>query len=438
MKKSVSVDTATQPRSKSGSQPRSQSKGMLYYLMNFWIFIPAFMYFKVVAKYAVNIPYQDDYDGVLDFLCQYKQAGFGDKLALLFSQHGEHRIFFLRFASVMSYYLQGKVNFLTLIYLTNFIHLASFVIIIYFLTKLLPKYWNFAALGFGLCFFDLSNYENADFALSGIVNYGAILFLLLSILFYSFEKKKNIGIAAFFQVLGIYSSGAGPLACVAIIVYNFLQKDKLRIIVSTAIAVVFVPLYFVHYAKIAPMGEMYTGHSLDRIVPFFFHMLGGHFSYEQGIVAGILLLIALAVLIPINLKLNYPKAILPFLALLVYIFGSVATASIFRSNSGVLQSYSSRYMIYSHLLVALAYLFLIIKIGERKVKWVALIGGCVLLVYGYADNYYYGESGFAREQYRLQYSQYYYGDHKQAATEKAKAVADEACRLEIYCIQDAR
>jgi hypothetical protein len=173
------------------------------------IFIPAFIYLYNVWTYAVNIPSNDDYYAILDFLCRYKNTQGADKFFLLFSLHNEHRILSSRIVYVLYYCIFGHINFRHIIFIDNFQLLLAFCVLLVFIKRCLRRYWFIASFVSGLCFFDLSNWENADFAMAGLQNYGIILWFMLSLLFYSMPGRKYLIAGLLFQIVCIYSSGNG-------------------------------------------------------------------------------------------------------------------------------------------------------------------------------------------------------------------------------------
>lgn len=415
-------------------------KGVFGYLKYIWIFIPLLPYFNMVNIYAVNLPYQDDYNAILEFLCKFKTANVADKFSLMFSQHVEHRLFFSRIIYVLYNDVFGKVNFRDLIFIGNLELVGVFLLFIYFVKKAVPDYWSIIAIIGGFCLFDLSNYENADFAMCGICNYGAFLFFMLSLCFYDRPGKKFLIPAVIVEVIGIFSSGGGMVGALCIIIFLIFNKDRFKLWVGISTFLLFVPLYFLHYTKASAAGETETGLSLGRIMPFFFHMVGSHFSYENGIIIGIVLLVALAFLLPISLKFEIKPNTLPLLCILCFIFGSQLLASFFRSNQAVIAAYSSRYLIYSHLLVAVMFALLFIKLaGRGSIMWVVTSIAAIIILYSYKGNYDYGEAGFAREKMRLENIPYYYrNDHSPESMKIAQQIEQQACSMNIYCIKDER
>src|SRR5258708_358677 len=78
------------------------------------------IHFGFLIKYAVNVPYWDDFDSVLLFLDNYLVIdSLPDKVSLIVSRHNEHRIILNRLIPIFQFYLFGNVNFKWLIFFGN-------------------------------------------------------------------------------------------------------------------------------------------------------------------------------------------------------------------------------------------------------------------------------------------------------------------------------
>ncbi len=439
--KKAKVAEQTSPVTDSSIPGKSAGMNKLFpYLINFWVFIPVVIYFSLVNKYAVNFPYQDDYNAILEFLTKFKLATGFDKLSLLVSQHGDHRILHSRIVYVLYNGIFGKVNFRNLIFLGNLQLVIIFLFLIHFIKQAVPKYWNIVSVVVGFCIFDASSYENADFAMSGMQNYGVLMLFLASLYFYQKSGNKFLMLAALFEIICIFSSGNGMIGALCTTIILVLNREKIKYMVSGAIFLVCSGLYYFHYEKIPAMGVKDEPFSLIRDVRFFLHMVGSHFSYENGIPIGVCVLAVLIALLPVSLKLKFRENTLPFISILGFLMGTVLSISVFRSTQamGELGAYSSRYLIYSHLLMGLLFIFLWVKLEGKKWVWYASAAGVVMLLYAYQSNYEYGEGCMDMTKRRLENMPYFYSDHKAEANAKAKALEEAACKLGIYCIQDER
>ena len=413
------------------AKPRSK---FFELLINSWIFLPLLPYFKMVNEYDLNLPILDDYDSILRFLNNFKVASFTDKLTLLFEQHNEHRIFAQRLIVVIYYYIAGNINFINLILIANLQLVVIFVVCTIFIKRAIPKYWNVIAFMVGVCLFDMNNYDNADFAMCGIVNYGIIMLFLLSLLLYTNKSNKYLWLAVVLQVTCIFSNGNGMIAAFALVLYTIFTKDKAKIISCAVAFLAFVPLYFINYKKVGEQTALYTT-DLSKVIPFFLHLVGGHFGYEQGVLAGVMILPILLLAFPLQKKWKIKEYALPFLCIAAFILASDAVVAFSRSGVKMLDSYSSRYLIYPNILASLTFILIAVRLEGHKLKWPVTICLSIILFYTYSLNYTYGEAGFARYQYRTQGQEYYYLPDK---IPYAKNIADRSCQLGIYCIKEER
>lgn len=419
---------------------KKSSSALPQWIFDLWIWLPALPYFYLVNIYAVNFPYQDDYNAILEFLTKFDQANFGDKLGLLFSQHNDHRIFHSRVVYVLQHALMGKINFRGLIFLGNLQLLAIFGLLVSFIKRALPNSWRVVSCIVALVIFDPSSYENADFAMSGLQNYGVIMLFLLTLFYFGKKGNLNLIVALLFQIICIYSSGNGLVAQFFVLAYLVLSSEKRKAIIAGISYVIFTPLYFINYVKAVPAGAVKSEFSLLTVGKFFIHMTGSHFGFEQSIAAGFILLGLLVWFFPLVPKFKLKENTTVLICILGFVFASMGITSLFRSSTemGELGSYQSRYLIYAHLLCTITLVFMAIKLEGKKIFWPAL--GVALVVFGvaYKSNYQYGEACLNMTKSRLEYYPYYYGGHKEKDNEIARQIETEACKLGIYCISDER
>lgn len=399
-------------------------------LIHAWIFIPALLYFGVFLQYAPNIPVMDDYEAVLGFLLDFKSASFGHKMALLFSQHTEHRILHSRVIFALYYSIFGDVNFRNLMFIANLQLVGIFLVCVHFIRKCGGKYWSVIAFIWGLLVFDLNTYENGSIAMYGMVNYGVIMLFLVSLYLYTLDKKY-LPAAAFVQFLCIFSSGNGLAGSLFIVIYTLLSGSKVKKITSIAVMVVSAVLYFTGYKT--------TGGAMDAspfvftiALPYFIKMNGAPFSFDNAMAYGVILLVVFAIVFPYK-KILKNSPLLPIILIVAYALAAMATITIFRSNMKGAQFQTSRYLIYPQLLIAAAATFLIIRFNNKKAQLAVVIGAVLVLLKVYADNFKFGKAGFERTANRAERFDYYHPDKKYA-----QQISESACKEGIYCLQDER
>ena len=277
----------------------------------------------------------------------------------------------------------------------------------------------------------------------GISNYGVLMLFMVSLYFYNKTGRKYLILAGLFEAICIFSSGNGLICGLCLVIFTLLSREKLKSIASTSIFFIGIPLYFFHYQKMTTTGSISDTFNTIRDVRFFCHMLGNHFSFENGVITGICELILLIVLMPTNskliLKLKFKPETIPFISILCLVIGTCLSIAVFRSNdkSGELASNWSRYLIYPHILAALLFLFLWIKIAGEKPAWyLTIIAYVIFLMNTYTTNSKFGEQMLAVSQSRLENYPYYYLLRTPKNVKEAKTITSEACRLGIYCIEE--
>lgn len=82
-------------------------------------------FLNLVNQYAVNLPIWDDFDSVLNFLIEFTKASdAGEKFALFYKQHNEHRILINKFLTLADYWIFSRISLLHLIYCSTFALIA--------------------------------------------------------------------------------------------------------------------------------------------------------------------------------------------------------------------------------------------------------------------------------------------------------------------------
>ena len=395
----------------------------------FIVFIPAMVYFYFLNKYALDIPSQDDYVAILDFLSRWSQAHGWDKFYGIFAFHNEHRILSSRIIYVLYYKMFGTINFRHIIFIGNTQLVFIFLLLIYFIRRLLPKDWFVAALITGVALFDLNNWENTCFAMASMQNFGIVFLFLLSLFLYSLNGNLFTVMAVAVQIVCTYSSGNGIVASGFIVLFNLLNKSKLKSYTSIFALLIFAPLYFHHYDP-PPTGH--PSRNILQVAMFLFRFIGNHIYFNRqltGIIAGVCVCIGLAYT-TFNRRALSDSKLIPLMCLAGFLLVTMALTSVFRSNP---EGYiSSRYLIYPHLLFGLVLIFLLVR-TQGMIRGALVVLFPVVMLIAYNMNFR-GGLWPLRDRYALiKDSDYYYPDKQYA-----KNAADTACHLNIYCIDKHR
>lgn len=384
-------------------------------------------------RYASNIPVLDDYDAILNFLNNFKAAGFGQKLLLLISQHNEHRLLHSRLLYVAYYGITGNINFRNIIFIGDLQLLAVALISTYFIRKSGGKYWKLIAFIWSLCIFDLNTYEAGNMAMFGVQSFGVIMLFFGSVFLYDLNNRKYLAPAALLQAVTIFSSGNGIVASLFITLSTLPGNDRVKKIVSIATTLVFAPLYFIGYANGASADtERHTPFNIGNAVIYFVKMGGAHFSFDYSLAFGIPLFATLLAAFPYR-SLRRPATLWPILCIAGFSIVSMLTIAVFRSDLDNAQFQTSRYQIYPQLLAATACLFVMLKMENKRPQLAVSIILLLIIFKSYAGNYSFGKLGFERTKNRSELYDYWYPDKK-----RAKLIIRAACESGIYCLDDER
>lgn len=328
--------------------------------------VPCFFYL-LLARTILNLPILDDYESILGFLNHYAQLpGASDKALYIFTaQHNEYKLIFEHWFVVTEFGLLRHVNFV----LINAIGSLSVLLLAVALWKMfLPQLQDdFRRLTLFLpvilLLFQLQYYENLTWPTTALQNIPVVPFSLFSLYFLLRKDRWSAVWALLLLALAVFTSGNGFMA-VPVGLFVLLSQKRWRLmIVWSGMAGLLAGIYFFHYNH--QSSQSVPGESVFAVLfhfnlLYFLSFLGSvvesqtHLPFRgAAIVFGILLLFGIGYAI----HRGYHRRN-PFLAAacLFTLFTGIAVAGL-RSDFGLVQSLSSRYRIYSDLLVIFAYIF---------------------------------------------------------------------------------
>ncbi len=187
----------------------------------FWLFfvIASFVYMVGTYQLSSEIPYLDDYDALINFLISVKkETSLIKKIELLFQQHNEHRIVIPRLVVWAQYALTGEVNLRHTIIFGNLMLVGiCYILIRFFLQKTL---WTIS-FGSLLLLMNYLHFENYQWALSSLQNFGVLFFSLISIVFVNQNKWRS---AFFFSIVAALAGATGMLLIVCYAGYYAMQR----------------------------------------------------------------------------------------------------------------------------------------------------------------------------------------------------------------------
>lgn len=340
----------------------------------FWLFfvIASFVYMVGTYQLSSEIPYLDDYDALINFLISVKkETSLIKKIELLFQQHNEHRIVIPRLVVWAQYALTGEVNLRHTIIFGNLMLVGiCYILIRFFLQKTL---WTIS-FGSLLLLMNYLHFENYQWALSSLQNFGVLFFSLISIVFVNQNKWRS---AFFFSIVAALVGATGMLLIVCYAGYYAMQR---KYPVSILYLGTILGFYFLFYSSGYQSthqhpGFIYVLKNPIQLLQYYFSLVASYTSpfFRDtpvfAIICGIIiwgLNVILTIRILVKDKKN-PRVLLSIFLNLILI--SIAYT---RFTFGLDQAFASRYIVYSTILLLLTVHLLFSAVGREKTwaKWV--------------------------------------------------------------------
>jgi hypothetical protein len=323
---------------------------------------PALAFYVILFKTAVNLPLLDDYQSILDVANSIAKTH--DPLSRLgvvvTSQHNGYKQLTNNVLVWACYRFTGQVRMLPLIAIGD-----AFVLLIFLPVALMARTltkdranWLLLLVPVACFIFQLQYASALNFASCSIQEIGVIAFSLLSIYFLS-KDARNISVISYvFTVLAALSSPNGFfLAPVGAFMLAGRRQWK-QLGIWTGVFCVLLGLYMFRYSGVPITAvDKTASHSINPIYALTF--LGAsaarYVSIAPALVLGVLIcgIVVLAAIKRYDLR--NPAV---FYSMVFILINAVAVSGL-RSGQGVAQSLASRYRIYSNLMLALSYLFLL-------------------------------------------------------------------------------
>lgn len=324
--------------------------------------------------FAVNAPYWDDFDAILGFVLRFEDApDTPSKLLQIFDQHNEHRIVFTKIVSLVCFTLFGGLDFNVLIAL-GLLGLVLLAPLLYWLCGSCVRTPWLLAPAFYLVY-QAQHWENLTWAMAGLQNFWSMTFAMLSVLCAVRREWRWFWAAFAWSCAAVLTSGTG-LALLPTVFCSFVFSGRKReaalwAALSAALLVGYFAMFRFPTATSGGISAL-----LDSPL-----MYARHYLSVLGAAPAALHVLAapLGALILANgvsmLWGGYSKRNPALFWMYVFLLAVGALVSWSRAQQGLMQAFSSRYMIISSLLFALGYLSLLERASARIVRWAA---PCVL------------------------------------------------------------
>jgi len=339
------------------------------------IIAPAY-YVNLITENAVNAPVWDDYDALLLFLNHFLVTdSVAGRMALVFIQHIEHRLVFLRLTGLTVFCLKGDLDFKWLCYIGN----AGLVFLAYFLFSAFKSGRDFKLFYFTPVLFLLFQPQYHDTILwptALIPNAYVLLFALMTIVWIERRSRLAFVLASIFSVLTILSQGNGILVFFVGLLALFLQRHYKRAAVWMLVSGLVLGGYFVRYTQMSGQAGVFSAFlNLKQTILHILCFAGsslGFSSFYPSLICGIAIILYFVFLTVAKYYKDNPV----LYSFFSFVLLSIGINALFRSGRGVEFVLSqSRYKFFSVFLVILVYLSLYEKVrGKRFHFYVGLVG----------------------------------------------------------------
>ena len=226
---------------------------------------PIIYFFLTLDAFIINVPLSDDYN-LLETIYNFKnESDFVSAVKILFEQVNQHRFAFERIIMLIMVFFTGTVNIKFQIILGNLFMLG--ILYLFFRTFKKERISWFYFIPVPYVLFNLVYYENAFWGIAALQNTPLIFFAFLSSYGVSRQDKYGWILGAIAALITTFVSGSGLLAWIVGAIILTLQKRYKLLAYWLIIAVgVFLFYFFFDYYFITSEGEKVWKHPIFNTI----------------------------------------------------------------------------------------------------------------------------------------------------------------------------
>jgi hypothetical protein len=338
----------------------------------FFLALPAVLFYAVLFRELVNIPYYDDYGTMLGFMNQLVVLdGFSAKsLYFLAAQHNEYKLFFVHGIAWLQCALFGQLNFRAL---ALFGDVFVLLLAILLWKMFLPNCKDLSArLAFFIpvswLFFQLQYWETSNWAIASLQNTPILFFSIGAIYLLVKGTLPAFWAAVLSFILAVATSGNGFLLIPVGLLILALDRRLLRIVIwllaSAACIAAYAYRYNLNSSQTVPdHSVLSTFHPWSPVYVVAFIGSAAGLPFKLGsILLGVILCIFFIVMARRGYVRRNPLVSYCVLFLLLTAIGVAGL----RSDFGLAQALSSRYTIYSVLFLIFAWFAIVEEFLQRR------------------------------------------------------------------------
>lgn len=366
------------------------------------VLIPVILFWFVWSTYSVSIPKWDDHVLRAFLSAVDKETSFSGKLYEFYRQHNEHRIVYDRIITWLDFSLFGKFNYRHLMLVGNLSLLgliALFGLVLGRSTvsqgkkanrQIAPSLTDYLLYLPPVAFLllNLSQWENMFWGMAALQNFTVLFWVFWTI--YQLAFSNRLWPALVLATAATLTSGNGlliwPIGFAMLLLQQLLEKRPNRnaLIIWSVSAILLIGLYFFDYQK--PPGNPPARGSLFDLIKGWLAFSGAAAeAFPVGpafakclIVGSIATVLALGSWVYLLekgfVKKQFPPFSYFFFGATAFVLGTAATVAWSRVGFGLPLLITSRYKIYSLLLLTLVYCFIIVQQRKTGRLWTLVLG----------------------------------------------------------------
>jgi len=344
---------------------------------------PAILFYMILFRDVIDLPLDDDYNAVLEFLNRLITLdSIPAKVSWFFaSQHNEYKLFFVHGLVWLQFGLFGHIDFRLLCALGNaFVLLLAILLWRMFLPDqkdLAKRLFFFMPVTWLL--FQLQYYETLDWAMGSLQNIAVVVFSLGAIYLLARSTRWSFWGALACFILAVAASGNGFILLPVGVLILVLERRYMHLASWLAASAVCIAAYSYHYNVMSSQSSVHESVFATLLRPrplFLLAFIGsaGSYPFKMGcLMLGPLLCLFFVLLARRGFIRKSPLVSYCVLFLLLTAIGVAGL----RSDLGLAQSLAPRYTIYSALLLIFAWFAFVEEFLEHRplslsVKWIVL------------------------------------------------------------------
>jgi hypothetical protein len=336
------------------------------------------VYYWLFQHYALNIPKWDDHAFKKTVENYEKAATWADKLQVIYVQHNEHRVSLTRIVAIVDYKIFGDLDYKRMMLFGSLALLVIWWLLTRFFRPLPGAIWY--ALPLATFWFSLAFWENTFWGMASVQNFWVVALAVVTFWRLSRPVQWWWGIPAAF--IGVFSSGNGVLILPIGLLLLLIQKRWKIAGIWLAISALTLILYFYDY-KIPPVTFEAKEEGIRTVIKSFLLFCGsmaealpfGNVPFQMPLLVGALTVVVSFFLLLYILRSYWKRHFVLdefdyfYLGGVLFALATAALVTYTRLGMGMEVMLTSRYKMYSALLISfnVAYLTMLVSPKFRDV-----------------------------------------------------------------------